>query len=624
MSENENCHSCSCHDEHCSGDEKESTLPIGDIIKVGIAAILFILGRIFLGSAFSLLFFLAGALIAGYETFIEGIKNLAHFNFDESLLMSIAVTAAFILGDHSEGAMVAILFALGEILEDVALARSEKSIKALSVLRPDSANLVTNSGLVLTPAEEVAVGSEILIKVGERIPLDGVLLSECAFLDTSMLTGEPLPRRFNAGDEILSGGVVVEKAINIKTTKELALSTVGRILDEAQNSKKQKCKTEKFITRFAKIYTPLVLVFALLLAFLPAIFGVLAIEKSISRALVFLVASCPCALVISVPLAFFAGIGRAGSVGVIIKGSEYVERLSKLRQIIFDKTGTLTLGAPMLTSLKAYGEKSENELLSLALGGEALSNHPYAYAIRKYGEQQNISPKSVKDITETAGEGVSFSYDNEDYFLGKRSFIEKCALIKTNEEGTLFMAKKGKLLLRFTLLDTPRPEAQKTIKALKALGIKKTFMLSGDSDSAAKKVADILEIDEYYAPLSPLEKAKKAEEIKRDATTAFVGDGINDAPVLALSDVGIAMGRGTDAAIECADVVLMTGELSPLPKAIKIAKETIKRVHINVAFALSVKAVVLILGALGFAPLWLAVFADVGVTFITIVLSVRK
>lgn len=640
--EHEHCHDehCSCHDDHCSCHEhhghchegcacqggKDSDDIKKDLIVIGICAAFFALSFIPFLKPFAIFICLAVTLVAGREVLKEGFEDLLHFHFGEETLMSIAVVAAFLIGEYVEGTMVALLFTFGENLEGLAVDRSKKNIAALADIRPDTANVICphDGDIESVPAKDVAIGSEIIVKVGERVPLDCKVLSESVMADSSALTGESLPVHIEPGEILKAGCVVLGSPAHGKTISGYGDSAAARIIEMVEGASAKKGATEKFITRFSEIYTPIVIVLALLVFLVPWIFGWLEFSEATHRALVFLVSSCPCALVLSVPLAYFAGIGSASKHGVIIKGSEYCERLANVKNAVFDKTGTLTSGILRVSEIRVEENHSEEEILRYAAAAEALSDHPIAKCVVAEAEKRGIEFPPAEKVNEIAGEGVTVSFGETSVVCGNKKLFEHMSIELPKENGAnLYIALNGIFAGSILLEDTIREEAKASVEKLRELGVEHSFMLTGDNEHAAAKIAKECGIDGFFASLMPEDKVDRIEEIKKTGTTVFTGDGINDAPVLAAADIGAAMGRGTDAAIESADIVLMKDGISALPKAVAIAKKIMNCVRQNVVFIMAVKIAVLILGALGYAPIWLAVFADVGVCLITVLWSLR-
>lgn len=549
--------------------------------------------------------------------------------FDENFLMKIATIGALILGEHSEGVAVMLFYQVGEWFQSYAVSKSRKSIASLMDIRPDYANIERDGKLVQVDPDEVQIGETIVVKPGERIPLDGTILKGFSTLDTSALTGESMPREVEPGMEVISGCINQTGILNIQTTKEFGESTVAKILDLVENASDKKGRIENFITRFARYYTPVVVFAALALAILPPLITQQPFSTWIYRALTFLVISCPCALVISIPLSFFGGIGGASKIGVLVKGSNYLEALANTEVVVFDKTGTLTKGSFAVSEIHPVSMK-EAQLLELAAYAEDYSNHPISLSIKNaYG--QKIDNSRVSDVQEIAGHGVQAVIDGKTILAGNTKLMEKAHIKYTPSSavGTVvYLACDGKYAGCIIIEDEIKADAPAAIKLLKSAGIRKTVMLTGDADAVGKKVAGQLHLDQVYTELLPADKVDRVESLLKQKSEkgmlAFVGDGINDAPVLARADVGIAMGGlGSDAAIEAADVVLMTDEPSKIAAVMKIARKTIRIANQNIVFALGVKFLVLILGALGYANMWAAVFADVGVSIIAILNAIR-
>ena len=572
----------------------------------------------------------AAALIAGFPLFWAGIKSILRLRLDETALLLIAVGAAMALGEFWEGALVTILFRLGNQLEAIAVARSKKSIASLTKIRPETANLLQPDGSY-TPvqAASIGVGSSILVKPGERVPLDAVVESGESMVDTSVLTGESLPRQVGPGDELLSGMVNQDGALHCRTTNTFSDSAASRIIQLVQESSAKKGNTEKLISKFSIVYTPFIILAAILLTVVPPLLGLGPVSMWLSRSLVFLVASCPCALVISIPLSFFAGIGAGSRSGVLVKGSKALEALAKTRNAVFDKTGTLTTGKLSVTGVFPVDESiSPQELLRLCAVGESFSAHPMAQAI--VACHGPVDTSGVTRSQELPGMGVFYQLGSEEYWCGSERLMKKQGVdVSSLPAANVYLAKNGTILGYLTVADTLRPDAQKTLEQLKALGVRQTVILTGDNTQTAQKIREESGADQVWAELMPADKVDHLEQIKQSGSTLFVGDGMNDAPVLAMADVGVAMGLGTDAAIEAADVVLVSDRLSDLPQAVKLAKRTLSIAKFNIWFALSIKAAVLILGACGMAAMWMAVFADVGVSILAVlnatrILRVRK
>lgn len=578
--------------------------------------------------------FVFALAVSGGKVILNACKNIVKGRvFDENFLMSVAAIGAFAIGEYTEGAAVMLFYQIGELFQSYAVGKSRKSISDLMDIRPDYANLQVGNGFEQVDPEKVAVGDIIRVCSGEKVPLDGVVLQGSSSLDTVALTGESVPCNVAEGDNVLSGCINLEGVLLLEVTKTFGESTVMKILNLVENATAKKSKSENFITRFARYYTPVVVLCALLLAVLPPI---LVSGESFAdwfyRALVFLVVSCPCALVISVPLGFFGGIGGASKAGILVKGSNYLENLSKADTVVFDKTGTLTKGVFEVSEIHcAKGSKAD--ILNFAAHAECYSSHPIAVSLRNALAEYNlqIDESRITDVKETAGYGVEAVIDNKKVLAGNAKMMKKHDIdyVDFGGNGTsVFVAVDKQYLGEIVIADSLKPDAKDAICGLKNNGVKRILMLTGDNEAMAKTVSRELGIDEYYAQLLPGDKVAKVEELLAEqgenTKLAFVGDGINDAPVLARADIGIAMGGlGSDAAIEAADVVLMNDEPSKLVDALKISRRTIRIVKQNIVFALGVKGIVLLLGALGIATMWLAVFADVGVAVLAILNAMR-
>lgn len=615
------------------------------LVRISIAAVLFLAGMllplpVYGGFETNIILLVAAYLLVGYDIILKAATNIGHGQvFDENFLMTIATFAAFGTGEIAEGVMVMLLYQVGEWFQQYAVGKSRNSISDLMDIRPDYAHLVKDGETQTVDPEDVAVGDTILIKAGEKVPLDGIVKKGESFLDTSALTGESVPRRISAGDEILSGCINGSGLLEIEVSKEFEESTVSKILDLVENASSRKAKAENFITKFAKYYTPIVVFGALVLAIIPPLAGIgPGFREWIIRACTFLVISCPCALVISVPLGFFGGIGGAAKEGILIKGSNFIETLANVDTVVFDKTGTVTKGTFEVQKIQASDGVTEDYVLECAALAESHSSHPIAgslIAAYKNRTGKELSAEKVSDVKEFSGMGVAAVIDGVEVFAGndKLSAPDKAAVkfAMVDAAGTVVhVALKGKYLGYILISDEIKEGVAEAMTELKKNGVSDLVMLTGDRKNIAEKVASSVDIDTVYSQLMPGDKVDKVEELiaaedkKSKGKLAFVGDGINDAPVLSRADVGIAMGGlGSDAAIEAADVVIMDDRLSKIAKAIGISRRTIRIVRQNIVFALGVKGIFLVLGALGFANLWEAVFADVGVAFIAILNSMR-
>lgn len=580
--------------------------------------------------------FLVPYLIIGYDILKKAIKGIAKGQvFDENFLMAVATIGAVALGDFAEGAAVMLFYQIGELFQSVAVGKSRRNITSLMDIRPDYANVEVDGKLEKVDPDDVKIGTDIIVNPGEKVPIDGVVVSGESTLNTSALTGESVPRSVKSGDEIISGCINLTGVLRIKTSKEFGDSTVSKILDLVENSSMKKSKSENFITKFARYYTPAVCGGALVLAVLPPIIRMIMGESAmwgdwITRALTFLVISCPCALVISIPLSFFAGIGCASANGVLVKGSNYLEALSDTQYIVFDKTGTLTKGVFEVTGIYPANGFDESTIVGLASYAESASNHPISISLKKYFGKE-IKRDSVSDIEEIAGHGVSAVVNGHKVYAGNIKLMHKenIAVDAEHNEGTVvYVSCDGVYAGCIVISDVVKDNSKKAISNLKKSGIDKTVMLTGDSKETAKRVAENLGLDEYHAELLPADKVEWVEKLLGEKSPkkklAFVGDGINDAPVLSRADIGIAMGAlGSDAAIEAADIVLMDDDPSKIALARKISVHTLKIVKENIWFALIVKAVCLVLGALGIANMWIAIFADVGVMVLAVLNAIR-
>ena len=601
--------------------------------KIIIALILFLIAIIikFPNEWLNKGIFIISYLIVGIEVLKEAIENIFKGEvFDENFLMSIATIGAFAIGEFPEAVAVMLFYQIGELFQSYAVNQSRKSIASLMDIRPDYANVKRENEISKVNPEEVKIGETIVVKPGEKIPLDGKIINGESLIDTSALTGESVPRKAKIGDEVLSGCINQNGLLEIKVTKEFGESTVSKILDLVENASSKKSKSENFITKFARYYTPAVVIIAVILAIVPPfIFHNATFTEWLYRALTFLVVSCPCALVISIPLGFFGGIGGASKMGILVKGSNYLEALSQTEIVVFDKTGTLTQGIFEVQKIETE-EISKEEMLRLVTHAENYSNHPISQSIKKaYGKE--IDKNIISKTEEISGKGIIAKVENNDIIIGNNKLMDEKNIQykKCNEIGTiLYVAINNKFEGYIVIADKVKEDAQKAIKILKQNHIKKTVMLTGDKKEIGEKIAEKLNIDEVYTELLPDGKVEKVEELIKQKSEkgklAFVGDGINDAPVLALSDIGIAMGGlGSDSAIEAADIVIMTDEPSKLINAIKISKKTMRIVKENIIFAIAVKVAVLILSAFGLSTMWEAVFADVGVSVIAIINSLR-
>jgi Cd2+/Zn2+-exporting ATPase len=620
------------HDHGHNHNHRETHIKVS-IFKILISATLLIFASLVnIAPRFNLLLFLIAYLVVGGEVLSLSAKNIKRGQvFDENFLMGIATIGALIIGEYAEAVAVMLFYQVGELFQDIALNRSRKSISDLMDIRPDYANLLVGSDEIIVSPEEVNIGDTIIVKAGEKIPLDGFVIEGKSMVDTSALTGESVPRELNVGSEALSGFINNNGVLNIEVTKKFGESTVSKILDLVENASSKKAATEKFMTKFARVYTPAVVYAALALAIIPPIIikGATFAEW-LYRALIFLVISCPCALVISIPLGFFGGIGGASKKGILVKGSNYLEALNNVETVVFDKTGTLTKGVFEVTQIKGQEDFSEEELIELAAYAEIYSNHPIADSILKAYDKE-VNKSLIDSYNEISGHGIKSIVGGKEILAGNDRLMnqEEISYPEIETIGTVIHLALDKQYAGYIIIsDEIKEDSFSAIKALKDLGIKKTVMLTGDTRFVGEKVAKELGIDEVYSELLPVDKVEKLESLDEEKSNngklVFVGDGINDAPVLARADIGIAMGGlGSDAAIEAADIVIMTDEPSKIAEAIEVAKKTKSIVYQNIAFALGVKGIFLVMAAYGITTMWEAVFADVGVAVIAILNSMR-
>lgn len=604
-----------------------------DLRKIIITVILFIIALVvpFANEWINKAIFIVSYLIVGLEVIKEALEHLFKGKlFDENFLMAIATIGAFGVGEFPEAVSVMLFYQIGELFQNYAVDKSRKSIASLMDIRPDFANIKIGDKIEKVNPEEVKIGDIIVVKPGERIPLDGTVIEGKSMIDTASLTGESVPRNVSINDEVLSGCINQNGLLTIKVNKEFGESTVNKILDLVENASSKKSKSENFITKFAKYYTPIVVIIAVILAIVPPlVLKDASFTDWLYRALTFLVVSCPCALVISIPLGFFGGIGGASKIGILVKGSNYLEALANTELVVFDKTGTLTEGVFEVQKVECEGISKE-DLLRYTAYAENNSTHPIATSVKKaYGKEINVT--NISKVEEISGFGVIANVEGKDILVGNEKLMKEKNIqyTKCNEIGTiLYVAIENEFAGYIVISDKVKKDSAKAISNLKNMNIKKTVMLTGDKKEVGENIAEKLRIDEVYTELLPDGKVKKVEELLKEkdakAKLAFVGDGINDAPVLAISDIGIAMGGlGSDAAIEAADVVIMTDEPSKLVDAIKISKKTMRIVKENIIFAISIKIAVLILSAFGLSTMWEAVFADVGVSIIAIINALR-
>ncbi|WP_346885887.1 heavy metal translocating P-type ATPase [Clostridium sp. UBA4395] len=614
------------HDHEHENSKKE-------FVRLGVGAAIFAIATAFKFNFYvELSLFLVSYLLVGGEVVLRALKNIRGGQiFDENFLMSIATIGAFAIGEFPEGVAVMLFYQLGEIFQGMAVNRSRKSIAELMDIRPDFANLKIGSDIKKVSPEEVNIGDIIVVRPGEKVPLDGKVIEGNSMVDTSALTGESVPREVEIGDAVLGGVINKNGLLTIEVEKEFGDSTIAKILDLVQNASSKKAPTENFITKFARYYTPAVVFSALALAVLPPLFiSGATFSEWIYRALAFLVVSCPCALVVSIPLGFFGGIGGASKNGILVKGGNYLEALNNVEVVVFDKTGTLTKGVFKVTEIQPQGNVSRDELITYAAFAESFSNHPIATSIVK-AYSKEIDNESIENYEEISGHGVKATVLGKEVLAGNYKLMNKENISYSQVEtiGTVVHVAVNKEYAGYIVIsDEVKEDSAKAIKALKEIGVRKTVMLTGDNKVVGTKVAKQLGLDEVYSELLPDQKVEKVEALDKEKSSKgkliFVGDGINDAPVLARADIGIAMGGvGSDAAIEAADVVIMTDEPSKIASAIKIAKKTRAIVMQNIVFALGIKAIILVLVALGLGTMWEAVFGDVGVTLIAVLNSMR-
>ncbi|RKM57118.1 cadmium-translocating P-type ATPase [Butyrivibrio sp. X503] len=586
-----------------------------------------------------IIIFLIPYIAIGYDVIKKAAINIRHGQvFDENFLMMIATFGAFGIGEYLEALAVMLFYQIGELFQGVAVGKSRQAITDMMSIAPEFANIVGDGGQVTeVDPEDVSVGDILLIRAGEKIPVDGVVVEGESFIDTAALTGESVPRRASEGSEVISGCLNGEGVLKIRAVKAYEDSTVAKILELVENASDKKSRMENFITRFARYYTPVVTIGAVLLAILPPLFGQLSFADSIKRACIFLIVSCPCALVISVPLGFFGGIGASSKIGVLVKGSNFLEAAAGITRIVFDKTGTLTKGEFAVTEVipDSNAGITADELVTMAAASEASSNHPIALSIlehyRKISGNSDVDRSLLSDAKEIAGHGISVNYKGKELLVGNHKLLDenKISFTESDSAGTVvYVAYDGKFMGTVIISDIIKDGVKDALKAMKASGVKKTVMLTGDRKKAALSVAKEIGIDDALYELLPADKVDRVEKMLNESDNgsklAFVGDGINDAPVLMRADVGIAMGSlGSDAAIEAADIVIMDDDISKIPTVIRIARKTLRIVKENITFALVVKAAILILGALGLTTMWLAVFGDVGVAVIAILNSMR-
>ena len=605
-------------EEHNHSHIKENKK--NEIILYVLSLLVFGIGFIPMLSTYKIWIYLVAVLIAGYDLLIKGIKNLFKFNFEENTLMTIAIIGAFIKGEYAESCLVVLLFKLGEFLEEYAEKTSNKNIEDITKIKANNANLIDGDDVRVVKVEELKVGDNILIKPGEKIPVDCKIISGKSKIDTSSITGESKPVKVEEKNELLSGGINITSVIYAEVLREYKDSMASQIIDLVYEATNNKGKTEKFITKFSKIYTPIVIVIAIILVIIPLIMGQ-DMNKWIDIALFFLVASCPCSLVISIPLSFFSCIGAISKRGMIIKGTKHIENLAKTDLIAFDKTGTLTTGKMVIDKLEAI-KISKDEMLEYIYSIESLSNHPIATAVINY--KKDIEKLEVKDYIEYSGHGLYGIINGKEILFGNKKLMEKYN-VDTSEyvENTITLAVNKEIVGYITLKEELRENIENILDNLKKVGVKDVVILTGDNKKAAINIANKLKISKVYAELLPQEKLEKVKELQKDNKVTFLGDGINDSPVIASADFGMSMGTGSEIANNTADGILISNDIAMLPKIIKIAKKTMRIVKFNISFSLLAKLVVLLVGLFGTAPIWLAVLADTGVTLFTVLNALR-
>ncbi len=611
--EHEGCHG------HCHENEHENS-KLGIVLYV-LSIILFAIGYIPAFEQYKMFIYLGAVLLSGYDLIFEGLKNILKLNFEEDTLMTIAVIAAFALGEYPESVLVILLFKLGEFLEDKARDKSNDNIEQIAKIKSENANLLNKNTIEVVDVKELKLGDRILIKAGEKVPVDSKIIKGESTLDTSSITGESKPQEVSSGMEILSGSINMSGSLECEVIRTFENSTASQIVDLVHVAMGNKGKTEKFITKFSKIYTPTVIVLAVIIAVVIPLIFKQSFSEWIKRSLIFLVASCPCSLVISVPLAFFSCLGAISKKGMIIKGTKHIENLSKTTAVCFDKTGTLTTGKMEINEVRSLGELDRNTILEYVYNLEKSSNHPISTAI--INMSKDLKNKEVDKNKEIAGHGMYGIIDNKEVLFGNKKLLDMYDVKYTNlEDGAIYLAIDKKLEGYITLKEELRNKD--IVEEFKKVNIKRLVMLTGDSKKQANKVGKDLNISEVYAELLPQNKLDKVEELKKqNEKVTFIGDGINDSPVLASANFGIAMGEGTEIASSTADGILLSNNIATLPEIIKISRKSMRIVKANIIFSIVVKLIVLGLGVLGYAPIWLAVLADTGVTFLTVLNSMR-
>ena len=622
----------SCHHEHCENhkhehehNHEEENISKIDLILYAVSIIIFILTFIPVLEAYKIWMYLAVVILSGYKLIFEGIKNIFKLNFEEDTLMTIAVIAAFILGEFPESCMVILLFRLGEFLEDKAVDNSNNNIKKVVEIKAKTANIIDeNDKEIIVDVDDVKIGQKILIKPGEMVPLDCKVLKGTSTLDMSALTGESMPIEVNENENILSGSINLNGSLICIVEKDYENSTASKIVDLVYEATNNKGKTEEFITKFSKIYTPIVIILALIIGLIPPIVLNQEFKIWIMRALVFLVASCPCSIVISVPLAFFTCIGAVSKKGMIIKGTKHIEELAQTQYVVLDKTGTITTGKMEIDNIIAEGKYSKDEMLQYMYVLEKNSNHPISTAIKQEVEKEGLEiQKIVNNYEEIAGYGIKATVDNKEVLFGNIKFLEKNKINIEYNKHANYLIINGELAGCVTFKEEIRANLENIVNDLKKINIKETIMLTGDNIENANKIAKKVAISKVFASLLPQDKLEKVKELKKRGKVIFIGDGINDSPVLAEANFGISMGEGTEIASSTADGILISNNIKTIPEIIKTAKKSMKIIRFNIVFSLIIKAIVLTLGIIGIAPVWLAVVADTGVSLLTVLNSLR-
>lgn len=626
--------SCNCHENRCEKEVKENLLEEYDktdkieIVLYVISLIIFAITFIpQIQYYFKIAMYIITILLAGYEIILNGIRNIFKLNFEEDTLMTIAIVAACIIGEFTEGCLVILLFKLGEFIEERAVDRSNKSINKIVEIKAKNANLIDRQDVKVVDVNNLKIGDNILIKPGEMIPVDCKVISGSSSINTSNITGESTPVFVNENSELLSGTINLNGSLKCIVTKTFANSTASQIVDLVYEAQNNKGKTEEFITRFSKIYTPVVIILSILIAIIPAVFG-MDFKMWLMRSLVFLVASCPCSIVISIPLALYSCLGAISRKGMLIKGTKHIEDLANAQIIAFDKTGTLTTGKMEIKEFNVIGSHTKEEILEYLYLLEKNSSHPIASAISNKIEELNLKEKialyDVNEYEEIAGCGICGNINGKSVIFGNEKLLNRYDIkLENTKDDMNYIAVNGEVIGEISLKEEIRSNAYTLINELENVGIKKSVILTGDNEKNALKVANELNIKEVYASLLPKEKLKKIDSLKKEGKTIFIGDGINDSPVLATADFSISMGEGTEIANDTSDSILISNDLNAISSSIKTSKKTIKILKANIIFSLLVKAIVLIAGIIGIAPIWIAVFADVGVTLITVLNSIR-